>query len=101
MMKFACNHRYRFASPNLAYLTGLTQTLIIGMIELVNTMVLISAKDSLSIMLNFMGLLIISEFDNYLYASLRDEPVKKLLENESFVENCLIISRTSSTRALS
>ena len=50
-------------------------------------------------MTNFMGLVIITEFEEFLSQSLKDDYVKKLLNNEDFQDLCLTIARTSSRNA--
>jgi hypothetical protein len=48
--------------------------------------------------MNFLALVVISEFDDFFYCSLRDEPLKELLIDPCFC-NLLVIERTSSRRA--
>lgn len=48
-------------------------------------------------MLNFIALAIIAEFDNFVYESLRNESIKKLLAPE-VAEEVLVIQRTSSKK---
>lgn len=48
-------------------------------------------------MLNFIALAIIAEFDNFVYESLRNESIKKLLAPE-VAEDVLVIQRTSSKK---
>jgi len=47
--------------------------------------------------LNFIALAIIAEFDNFVYESLRNESIKKLLAPE-VAEEVLVIQRTSSKK---
>jgi hypothetical protein len=54
---------------------------------------------TLDILRNFFALVIIAEFEDYLYLSLRDEPAKNLLNEPSFEDVCLTIARTTSERA--
>ena len=75
------------------------QTSAIYTNESVCFMVLVASENTLDIVRNFMALVVVAEFEDYLYLSLRDEPVKQLLSNESFQDTCLTISRTSSRRA--
>ena len=46
-----------------------------------------------------MGLVVITEFEEYLSATLRHNTSKKLLERDDFKEFLLVISRTSSRNA--
>lgn len=83
-MKFVSNHGYRFETPGLAFMVGCLQVIQIVFNEFVSFLVLVYSTDSLEIIRNFFGLVIIADFETYLYLSLRDEPVKELLEVEGF-----------------
>jgi hypothetical protein len=100
VMKFVSNHSYRFETPLLAFTVGVMQVVQIVFNEFVSFLVLMYSTDSLEIIRNFFGLVIIADFETYLYMSLRDEPVKELLKVEGFEDTCLVISRTSSSRAM-
>jgi hypothetical protein len=60
MMKFLANHRYRFYSPLLAFLTGMAVLIIHMMLELLTFLVLLISTDPLQIVVNFFGLVLIS-----------------------------------------
>ena len=66
MMKFVCSHRYRFAAPNIAFITGLMLTFVMIILEILTYLVLISSTGVIDIMTNFMGLVIICEFEEFL-----------------------------------
>lgn len=63
-------------------MTGLLLTIMVGVCEVVNFLVLISSKDVIQIVINFMGLVVITEFEEFLSESIRDENVKKLLATD-------------------
>jgi len=65
------------------------------MIELANVMVLLMTPDTLSLVGNFVSLVIITEFDVYVFASMKDEPMKKIVER-SFTSKALRVCHTSS-----
>lgn len=69
-MKFALNHYYRFENPWMAYLAGFLQAVSIFVIEIVNFFVILTSQSYLEVVMNFMALAIISEFDNAFYISL-------------------------------
>jgi len=52
------------------------QTSAIYTNESVCFMVLVASENTLDIVRNFMALVVVAEFEDYLYLSLRDEPVK-------------------------
>lgn len=97
-MKYALNHVWRFEDWKIAYMSGLLQATIIIFIELVNFIAILTSFTVLDVTLNFLALVVISEFDDFFYCSLRDEPLKELLVDPCFGE-LLMIERTSSRRA--
>ena len=82
IMKFVANHSYRFTNPWLAYISGFMQSSAIIYNEIVCFLVLVGSVNTLEIVRNFMALVIIAQFEDFLYLSLRDEPVKELLNIE-------------------
>jgi hypothetical protein len=97
-MKYALNHVWRFENWKIAYLAGLLQASIIILIEFVNFLAILTSFTVLDVVMNFLALVVISEFDDFFYCSLRDEPLKELLIDPCFC-NLLVIERTSSRRA--
>lgn len=97
-MKYALNHVWRFENWKIAYLAGLLQASIIMLIEFVNFLAILTSFTVLDVVMNFLALVVISEFDDFFYCSLRDEPLKELLIDPCFC-NLLVIERTSSRRA--
>jgi|688.fasta_scaffold122875_1 hypothetical protein len=79
MMKFVANHRYRFGSPSLAFFTGMLVTTIHMMLELLTFLVLSVSTGTLDIVINFMGLVAISEFEDYTAESLNNDNYKSVL----------------------
>ena len=68
MMKFSQNHWWKFYAPGLAWCCGLTQMSMVVSIEIVNLVILCSNKTVMEVIMNFLMLVIIAEFDDY-YAS--------------------------------
>lgn len=66
-------------------------------IELGNIIVLLCTTDTLSIIGNFVTLVIVAEFDNYVFGSMKDESFRLLVGTE-FTEKVLIIEHTSSRK---
>lgn len=58
---------------------------------------LLCTGDTLDLIGNFVSLVIIAEFDDYVYASMRGELLKILVEKE-FTEQVLKIQHTSSKK---
>ena len=100
MMKFVANHRYRFSSPSLAFFTGILVTSIHMMLELLTFLVLTISTDTLQIVINFMGLVAISEFEDYVAQSVNIDNYKSRLLGEEFKKFCFTIARTTSKSAM-
>lgn len=69
MMKYASNHWWIFRNWKDASLIGFTQMFIVVLVELVNLAVLITQVNILDIIMNFMAIVVISEFDNFFYST--------------------------------
>lgn len=96
-MKYVANHPYKFEGPGYAYTAALLQVITSITIEIANNVVLIMTSDTLSIIGNFVSLVVIAEFDNYIFASMKDESFRVLIEKE-FTEKVFIISHTTSKK---
>jgi len=54
--------------------------------------------DPLDLVSNFVSLVVITQFDQFVYESMKDEPCKLLIGAE-FTEKALVIQHTSSLKA--
>ena len=81
MMKYSINHPWKFTSWWGAFNVGLWQFGILVMVEFVSLMVLLLQQTVLDVLMNFLALTIITEFDDYLFATLFDDPVSKLIKD--------------------
>ena len=97
MMKYSLNQFYMFDSYLTAWIVGLLQCSIVIMVELVNICVILTSFDPIDIVFNFIALAIIAEFDNYVFESLRNESMKKLLD-DTVNNRILVIRHTTSKR---
>ena len=97
MMKYCLNHEYRFASMSTAFIVGLLQASIVFSVEFVNIIIILTSFKPTNIVFNFIALAIIAEFDNFVYESLRNESMKKLLDN-TVNDKILVIAHTTSKR---
>lgn len=84
MMKYAMNHPWKFTSWFNAYLIGFTQMLVIFSVEIVNLMVLLTIPSVTEIIMNFLALVIISEFDDYFFTTVEFSPLAKLIKDEEY-----------------
>lgn len=62
MMKYSCNHEYKFYSPVIAFLCGLLETIGILSIEVASIGVICAAIDTIDMIFNFISLAILAEF---------------------------------------
>lgn len=97
-MKYACNHPYVFHSWQLAFLTAWCQATVVTLVEACNIVVICVAFYPIAIVLNFIAIAVISEFDNYVYASMRNECMKKIIEEREINEKIFIKYHTTSKR---
>lgn len=67
------------------------------LIEVSNLLVLLCTNDTIDLISNFVAIVIVAEFDSYVYASMKDEPFKKLIEEE-FTSEVLKICHTTSKK---
>ena len=100
-MKFAINHSYRFKPGNgyaVAYMSGFLQATMIFSVEIVNIISILSYKDTLNVVIAFLALAIVAQFDNFFYDSLGANKDKELLETEIY-KSTVLIQRTTSKNA--
>jgi hypothetical protein len=98
-MKFALNHSYRFDSPFLAFTAGFLQALSSVAIEVINFIVILTSDSYLNVVMNFMALAIISEFDNAFYSATGQDAIKDIIEDPDTFSELYTITRTSSRNA--
>ena len=79
-MKHALNHPWKFRNWKVAFLIGFLQAMIIVLVETVNLAVLLTNNTILDIIMNFLALVIIAEFDDYFFMTVRNEPLGKLIQ---------------------
>jgi hypothetical protein len=96
-MKYSNNHQYNFQAPKTAFLISFMQYFITNLTELTNIGIIISSLYPVAIVLNFIAIAIIAEFDNYVYSSMRNEYCKKLI-SKNIAEKILVIHHTTSKR---
>jgi putative exporter of polyketide antibiotics len=83
-MKYSLNHHYKFINSGYAlYYIGLLRATMILTVELVNLMIILSSNNVLDVIFDFIALQIIADFDDIYYAALVDNPIKKLIEDDT------------------
>jgi len=96
-MKYVLNHDYMFKRARLAFTVCFLHFTSTLSTELCNIAIILTSQVPIDIVLNFIAIAIIAEFDNFVYSSMRNEYFKKLIEN-SIAEKVLIVHHTTSKR---
>ncbi len=79
-MKYSINHPWKFTSWWGAFNVGLWQFCILVLVEFVSLMVLLLQDSVLDVLMNFLALTIITEFDDYLFQTLYKDPISDLIK---------------------
>ena len=80
IMKFSINHPWKFHNWWSAFSVGMYQYLVIILVEWVSMMVLLLQQSVLDVLMNFLALTVLTNFDDYLFDTLYDDPVCKLIK---------------------
>ena len=81
MMKFANNHPWLFRDWFSAYMVGFCQFSVVLSVEIVNLVILTTNNTVMDIIMNFLALVIISEFDDYFLSTAETEVFAQALDN--------------------
>ena len=80
MMKYATNHPWKFRSVLSAWLVGFSQFFMVICVEAINLIILVSNETVMDVIMNFLALVIIADFDDYFAQTLFDNPIFKMLD---------------------
>ena len=78
-MKYANNHPWKFRDWKAAFGVGFMQFFAVVTVEVVNLMTLQTNNTIMDTIMNFLALVIISEFDDYFFMTVANEPFHKLI----------------------
>ena len=81
MMKFSNNHPWMFDNWFEAFCVGLAQAFVVISVEIVNLAVLNTNNTILDILMNFLALVIIADFDDMFFATIASDPMAKLISD--------------------
>ena len=99
-MKYALNHPWKFERARLAFFAGFAQAIVVFVIEGVNYILMLTQDQPIDIVLNFLALVFISQFDDFFYQTYADQEFKKVIRDLSGkYENFLQIQTTTSFKA--
>ena len=107
LMKYALNHPWKFDNWYNGYSVGLHQLFVLVFVEFVNLAVLLTNDTIMDIIMNFLALVIISDFDDYFFITVKDERMSLLisdgeidfLDKKLTLEDLTIIETTTSQQA--
>ena len=95
MMKYSLNHSWKFDEWGIAYVAGFMQANSAFLVEICNYVVILSNVDIIEIVMNFMALVVISEFGTYFYNAYTEQEWKDVITDPKY-ENFFIIQTTTS-----
>ena len=90
-MKYAVNHDWKFKNYGIAWLCGFFQAFNVILVELVNFAALLTNGTILDIIMNFLALVVIADFDEYFYSAVKDDDLVDVVTGETPYEEFLII----------
>ena len=79
-MKFALNHPWKFESYIGGFFIGFMQAMVVISNEVVNLAVLNTNNTIMDILMNFLALVIISDFDDYFFVTVSSDPMAILIK---------------------
>ena len=95
MMKYAVNHHWKFYNYKLAFLAGLLQASMVIFVESINFLALLTNFEVIGIVMDFLALVIIAEFDDFFYQAITSQDVTKVIEEKQYKELLMIQTTTS------
>lgn len=100
-MKLVINHPYRFQSPLESFSLGFMQATSSILIEVVNLFVILQSNTILDVVMNFMALAVIADFDNFFFAAQTKNLMNSIIDSadDNPYRKLYIVTRTTSNRA--
>ena len=99
MMKYCCNHWWKFSNYRLAYLAGFLQVLVMLLITLINYNVITIENNVLDIAKDFTALMIVADFDDIFGSFSSGREIAKDVCSDKMYEGILLIETTTSLDA--
>ena len=84
MMKYAVNHHWKFRRWHEAYLIGFFQAFVLILCESVNLIILTTNHSMLDIIMNFLAIIVITEFDDAFFFIVQQFELASLLTDGEF-----------------
>ena len=80
-MKFSSNHPWKFDDYIEGYFVGLLQATVVLSVEMVNIAVLNTNHTIMDVLMNFLALVIIADFDDYFFVTVKNDNMAKLISD--------------------
>ena len=97
LMKYAVNHPWKFVDYRVAYFSSFMQTNVVIIVELVNFVALITNETVLDIVMNFLALVVIADFDDFFFSATESDFADVITDPK--YDEFLIIQTTTSWNA--
>ena len=98
-MKYAVNHPWKFERYGAAFLCGFLQSTNVIIVELVNFIALLTNTSIIDVIMNFLALVVIAEFDEYFYSAISRSELVDIVKGDEPYGDFLIHQRTTSIDA--
>ena len=95
MMKYAVNHSWKFEDYKVAFMSGFFQAFMVILVESVNFMAILTTYQIIEIVMNFLALVVIAEFDDFFYAAVQEYDLTDVIDDKMY-ENFLVVQTTTS-----
>ena len=82
-MKYALNHPYKFRRWTDAYAVAFTQLMVVIVVEIVNLAILCTNHTIMDIIMNFLALVIIADFDDYFFFTVDKEMMAEIIKDDT------------------
>ena len=90
-MKYSVNHPWKFKYYRTAFLSGFLQALMVVSVELINFLNLLLTNQILHIVMNFLALVIIADFDDFFFQVFLNKDLKAVIEKKEKYRGLLVI----------
>ena len=90
-MKYSVNHPWKFNDYRVAWLCGFMQAFNVIVVETVNFAALLTNFTIIDIIMNFLALVVIAQFDEYFFDVVKTDPLANIVRGEDSYEDFLKI----------
>ena len=90
MMKYSINHSWKFDNFRIAFLSGFLQGFMVVSVEVINFINLLLRNQVMVIVMSFLSLVIVANFDDFFYSVFKNEDLKAIVQNKIYKDFLLI-----------